>query len=199
MSRRLLIGITTMAAILLTASVAGAGSLDKGASEIQGAASLNSSSFEGGSSVTEVTADVSYGYCIDSHWEIAPGIQVSSLSGSGSTLTSFTGLIEGIYNFPMANSPLVPFLRAGVGYGTISGGGGSSINTSIIPEIGGGIRVLMGNSASLNFGAFYEHTSTSLSGGGSSVTGNAFGVTAGFSVFPWGFAGNSGMGPKSSH
>ena len=173
--------------LFVTASVAAAATLDKGATELAGSAGVTSTSFSGGgTSTTVVTADVKYGFCVSRNWEIAPQVILTSLSGGGSTLTNFSGAVSGIYNFATAGNNLVPFLEAGVGLGSVSAGG-SSQSFSTLPLLAGGIRMLMGNSASINITAGYQRVS--MSSGGSTATENTIGVQAGLSIFPRGFGG----------
>jgi hypothetical protein len=185
MARRVLILTMVLLSMTLAAS-AMAQSLGTGASEVQGSMNLTSVSYSG-ASLTTVGVDAFYGYFLTPNWEIAPGIDLTSVSGGGSTVTDFTGTGSVLYNFP-AQGTVVPFVRGGLGFGTISGGGGSSINTTIIPLIGGGFRILLGNNASVNFTALYEHTSVSTDG--ASISGNAFLLGVGLSVFPVGFSGH---------
>jgi hypothetical protein len=165
---------------ILAARGASAVGLAKGTSELSGTAGFNSTSIEG-LSVTNVEINAGYGYCFSSNWELMPTLALTSVSSGGETATSFAGAANIVYNFS-TNGQAVPYLRGGLGFGTISSGGGSSLNVSAIPVLGGGVRVLVGNSASVNFGAFYVHQS--WSSGGSSVSGNEFGLTVGLSIFP---------------
>ncbi len=119
-------------------------------------------------------------------FEIAPEIQVTSISSGGSSVTLFGGVANAIFNFASSGTA-VPFIELGLGYSTLTGGGGGSdLHTAILPRLGGGVRILVGNSASVNIGATYEHLSTSVSGGGGSLGGNQFGVNVGLSIFPSG-------------
>ena len=95
----------------------------------------------------------------------------------------------------MNGNTLVPFVGAGLGFSSLSpGGGASSITTTVIPIVEGGVRCLVGNSASINFLARYQHESSKI--GGQTFSPNAFGIQVGLSVFPSGFGSGGGASKK---
>jgi hypothetical protein len=181
-------------AACMVAAPASAGTLGKGASEIQGSAGLQTVSVSG-SSVTQISLDAFYGWCIDEHWEFGPEVSVASLSGGGSTQSDFGANGLAVYNFALNGNTLVPFVGAGLGFSSFSpGGGGSSITTTVIPIVEGGVRCLMGSSASINFLARYQHES--MKEGGVTISPNEFGIQVGLSVFPNGFGTGGGGAMK---
>jgi hypothetical protein len=101
------------------------------------------------------------------------GKGASEISG---TASSVTGGASAVFNFPTKTGPNVPYLQAGLGFGSNSGGGSF---------VGAGVRVLFGNSASINIAVLYERTSIKV--GGTSVDEDEFNLSAGLSVFPVGF------------
>ena len=193
-NRALVMG--AVSSLLVIASVTVAGTLDKGASEIAGSAGFTSTSYStdqaGDSSIpslTTVTADVKYGYCLTRNWEIAPQVMVSSLSRSGYSQSNYAGAVSGIYNFALAGNTLVPYLELGAGFGSTKGiyPGSGTQNYSILPLGSAGVRFLLGNSASINAAAVYTRETTKVDALGYTLTQNVFGAQVGVSVFPMGF------------
>ena len=132
--------------------------------------------------MTNVPINGLLGWCFGPNFEFAPGFALQSISAGGESIIQVSGIANFIYNFSSSGGSTIPFIQGGLGYGTTSLGG-ESIKNSIIPAITGGVRVIVDNSASVNFAAFHEHTSTSETGF-SSVTGNTFGLNVGLSIFP---------------
>lgn len=174
-----------MGSLLLMASVAAAGTLAKGSTELMGSAGFSSYSISGSSnSVTVVSTELGYGFCLTDNWEILPTASLQSLSAGGHTTSSLSAIVSGVYNFATAEGNIVPYLQAGVGLGSESSGG-SSISSSIIPLVGGGVRFLVGNSAAINLGASYRRDT--WTDHGESLTQSTTGIQAGLSIFPKGF------------
>ena len=102
--------------------------------------------------------------------------------GGSSSATAF-GMTGGVtLNFP-AQGDLVPFIGAGAGFVAYSGDAYSgATTTAIAPFVRGGIRVMVGSSASVNFGVAYDHQTNAL--GVKDLDGNEFGLDVGISLYP---------------
>ena len=187
MLRIRMLAVAALGSLLLMASVAAAGTLAKGSTELMGSAGFSSYSISGSSnSVTVVSTELGYGFCLTNNWEILPAASIQSLSAGGHTASTLSGIVSAVYNFATASGTAVPYLQAGVGLGSESSGG-SSISSSILPLVGGGVRFLVGNSAAVNLGATYRRDT--WTNHGESLTQSTTGVQAGLSIFPKGFGG----------
>lgn len=80
---------------------------------------------------------------------------------------------------------IVPFVQASVGLIHWSASGDAGLDMSLVlPFVGGGFRVLMGEHASFNISAGFEHHTNAL--GDSAASSRNFGVRFGLSAFPKG-------------
>lgn len=173
----------TFASLLIATTTATAATLGRGAVEWSGSASLTAAA-SGTSATSAFMADLEYGWCQDRHWEIAPSLNVAGYAGDFTEL-SVNGIVSGIYNVANESESVVPFLQFGLGFGRSRTGGHTAVQSRIAPLAGAGFRTLVGSSASVNVGLFYEHVA--LSQGRASGTENLVTVQVGVSVFPRGF------------
>lgn len=180
--------------VVLSGSVAPkahAGALSKGTVELTPslAFSHNSLSFLGTDvgSLTTLQSSVVVGYCVSDLLEVAGGPLVvrQSISDPGfgsesGTSIGFTGGVQ--LNFA-SGGQMVPFVRAA--FGIVGNSGVLSLGTettTIAPILVAGLRVLVGNSASVNFGVGYQHASKAL--GVQDLSSSTFGLDIGVSIFP---------------
>lgn len=94
----------------------------------------------------------------------------------------FTGDV--ILNLP-ADGSLVPFVQSSIGLINWSASGASDLDmTLVLPFVGGGFRVLMGDHASFNVAAGFEYHARAQ--GDSDTSSHDFAVRFGLSAFPKG-------------
>lgn len=170
--------------------------LGKGAIELNPslAYSHNSHSGYAGVDITTTTLDVSgfVGYFVSDRLELGGALLVSRESlvigedggGSGSAQSATAaGLVGGVaLNFP-ASGRLVPFVRGSVGFLSNSGDLYIDNSTTVIaPLLEGGLRVMVGGSASVNVVVGYAHRSNAYGVQDQTIRSVTLGV--GVSVFP---------------
>jgi opacity protein-like surface antigen len=142
----------------------------------------------GGYSYTEYVLNIPLrlGYFAWKGLEIEPEIMLTKWKGEDMGWLLGAGLA---YNFATANKKLVPFVRGGIGFGngfsyldTISGSSGVHCTA---PNLGAGLKYLVGGSAALRLE--YRFTHNHLSGGGIDDGGsenvNSHLIFIGISVF----------------
>ena len=182
---------------LVVIALAGGGSLVNGATLEKGTVELtpavsfshNSFSFSGNDagSTTILTGSGILGYCITNNFEVLGGLLVDyfsddSPSGPSESATSL-GLLGGIqYNFS-SGGQTIPYARGAIGILTNSGQLAFGDQTTILaPIFQVGMRVLVGSTASVNFGVGYQHRSDVL--GVQDLSSNTFDIEVGVSIFP---------------
>ena len=180
--RRSLQVLAVFAALAFGGSSADA-ALEQGTLELAPALSYTHSSYSapgaGSASVTQFAGTLGLGYCMSDRAELLGAFILNHISGDFGDATT-GGLSGGMgLNFPSSGSNIVPFLQAEVGFLSNSGGGETTL---ILPSIAAGIRCLIGNSASVNFAAGYQHQTNAL--GVSDVSANILGLQIGVSIFP---------------
>jgi len=181
-----------LAAIAVSAQ---AGSIPEKTMEVEGRGSFahNSLSNDGTDveSNSEMELSATVGYAMTNAIQAVGGIQLqrNSVSPEGGDSSSFTGYgatAGARYNFATESS-FVPFLEAGVSFLAWSGDGFEDAKTTMgLPYVGGGARFLLGNSASVNFGAQFERTTNAR--GVEDMNSNSLGFYTGISVFPGGLS-----------
>jgi len=169
---------------------ASAATLEKGTIELTPSLgfSRNSFSFSGSDvgSITVLSASGLLGYSVTDHVQLGGGLLVNhqAFSSPGSTSDSETslGVIAGLqYNFS-GGGQTIPFVRGAVGVATHSGNLSVGDKTTVIaPALSAGLRVLVGSSASVNFGVGYQHESGAL--GLQDLGANTFTIEIGLSIF----------------
>lgn len=176
-------------ALGLAVSPSQAALLGKGALELNPslAFSHNSYSAGGSSDFTTTTLDVSafVGYFTSDLVEIGGGLLVSyqSIPGIFTSRLSAThiGLTGGVTLNFATSSNVVPYLRGSVGLLDNSGDTGHE-TTYLAPLLEGGLRVMVGQTASVNFAAGFQHQTNAFGVQDESANIVTFGV--GLSVFP---------------
>lgn len=119
----------------------------------------------------------SIGYCVSNHYEVTGGMIIRHESQNGTSDTSVGALAGLTYNFN-ASGNMIPF--ASVGFGTLFNGGFDFSEPAVIaPTLAGGVRVLAGDTGSVNLSLGYQRESNGQ------MRQNRIVAGAGVSVFPW--------------
>jgi hypothetical protein len=165
--------------------------LGKGAVEIGPslAYSHSSYSFSGSSDFSTTTVDVNgfVGYFVTDMVEVGGSLLVTYLSidagPSANASSTDAGLTGGITLNFVSSGNVVPFVRGSLGFTSHSGEASfGSQSTLIAPLLEGGLRAMVGRSASVNFTVGYQHHSDALGVPDESANIVTFGV--GVSLFP---------------
>ncbi len=186
------IRIRSMLLVLLLGmipAVARSAALGTGTVELQlnGAFDHTSLSFDGThvANITQIGLSPGVGYCVTRMLELEFALTVTHTSvefeGESSESASGFGATGGLaINVPTQGN-VVPFVAAGIGALTYSGDGFENAKTSFIaPYIRGGIRVLVNDTGSVNFGLGYQHQTNY--GGTEKLDNNAITASLGVSV-----------------
>lgn len=142
---------------------------------------LKREGYGGVDNFTRLDFTPSIGYCVSNHYEVTGGLIVRHESVNGSSATS-VGAIAGLtYNFNASGS-MIPF--ASMGFGTLFNGGFDFSDPAVIaPSIAAGVRVLAGDTGSVNLSLGYQRESNG------EMRQNRIVAAAGVSLFPWHNAG----------
>jgi hypothetical protein len=189
--KRLTVLFAFLVTAFLCAAPALAGGIEKGTVELVPSTGFSYSSYsddnDNSLKITNVRFGGNVGYFFTEMFELQVGLLVNHTGydpdGGGSVSYTDTG-VSGLFavNFP-TDGAAVPFVGAGLGM-ALHGGDvdDDEDNTTImIPTIVGGVRILVGNSASVNLGVSYEHQTNAL--GIEDVSGNVIMMNVGISVF----------------
>ena len=121
------------------------------------------------------------GYCMSNHYEVTGAFMTRHESTNGVSDTALGANAGLTYNFSPQGA-VIPF--ASVGFGTLFYDGFSFNDAAVLaPMLTGGIRMLVGSSASVNVNMGYQHESNAQGEFGASSNRLVAGV--GVSVFPW--------------
>jgi hypothetical protein len=117
------------------------------------------------------------GYCVSNHYEVTGGMIIRHESVNGSSDTS-VGAVAGLtYNFN-ASGNMIPF--ASVGFGALFNGGFDFSEPAVLaPTLAAGVRVLAGDTGSVNLSLGYQRESNDH------MRQNRIVAGAGVSLFPW--------------
>jgi Lipid A 3-O-deacylase (PagL) len=130
---------------------------------------------------TELTASPTIGYCMSSRYEVTGGLLTRHQSINGDSDTALGATAGLTYNFSRQAS-IIPF--ASLGFGALFYDGFSMDHTAVLaPMLSGGIRVLVGSSASANVSLGYQHESNA--NGEFNASANRILAGVGVSLFPW--------------
>ena len=160
----------------------------KGRVELGGNVGFTHSSYEGGS-ITDIAVMPRLGYFVIPKLELEPTLLVSNTSYSPDGGDSYSGTEFGLifnvaYHFESASeSKLVPFIFAGLGFASYSGDyyGDDTEMSMIMPDVGGGVKYFITNSALIRGEAFWEHVTNES--GMKDNDADHFGIRAGVSIF----------------
>ncbi len=185
--------VSLLALGLASATPSQSADLGKAAIELNPSLAYSHNSVSGfsGLDFTTTSLDISglVGYFVSDMVELGGGLLVTyesvdyeGLVGGAQSATA-AGLIGGIaLNFASSNN-VVPFVRGSVGFLSNSGDLYIDNETTVIaPLLEGGLRVMVGRSASVNFVVGYQHRSDVFGVRDQSVNSVTLGV--GVSVFP---------------
>jgi hypothetical protein len=188
---RVCAGMLVAAALLMFSSASQAGSLPKGTLEVSAYGLFDYSSYsadgdDAGSS-TDFTLTGDLGYSVTDLLEVFGGllIQHSSVDPVGAASVSQTavGPEAGLTLNFKTSSIVVPYITGAVGLVAYSGDVLDNYSTGwMVPFLGAGIRVLVGNSAAFNFGLGYVHNIHAT--GAEDLTSDSIQVSVGISAFP---------------
>lgn len=183
-----------LALLLLPLGLANAAPLEssdlgKGAIELNPSLAFAHNSYTyGGDSFDITTLDVSglIGYFVSDMVELGGGLLVSHQTvdfGGPAESATAAGLIGGVaLNFVLSGN-VVPFVRGSVGFLSNSGDFSEGTMTTVIaPLLEGGVRLMVGRSASVNFVVGYQHQSNV--NGLQDLSRNSVTLGVGVSVFP---------------
>jgi len=167
-------------------SVASAASSARGAVEFTPSVSFTHQNFkrEGYGNIdrfTQLNISPTVGYYVSDRYEILGGFLVRHESVNGNSDTSL-GATAGLqYNFPRQGN-VIPFVSAG--FGALFYDGFSLNDTAVLaPMITGGMRVPVGERASVNMSLGYQHESNA--NGEFNASANRLVASVGVSLFPW--------------
>lgn len=131
--------------------------------------------------VTQLEVTPTVGYCLSNHYEVTGGFITRHTSIDGSSDTNLGATAGLTYNFS-SKSNVVPFASAG--FGTLFYGGFGFDRTSVLaPILTGGLRLMIGSSASANLTLSFQHESNAQ--GDFNATANRLIAGVGVSIFPW--------------
>jgi outer membrane protein W len=174
---------------LLVGTTASAGGIEAETVEVIPNTSFSYSSYSDGNddlTITNLQLGGAFGYFFTNMFELQIGVIVDYTSidagGGDSASQTNTGMVGSlVLNFP-TESVVVPYVGVGGGFVVNSGDVGSADKlTSIVPTVEGGMRFLVGNSASINLGVSYEHQNNAL--GVEDVSANVVRFNVGVSAF----------------
>ena len=126
---------------------------------------------------TQLDFTPAVGVCVTDHWEVTGAALVRHSSSNGNSDTGLGAKAGVLYNFSR-HGGVIPF--AGAGFGVLFNSGFTFDDTGVLfPDLTGGVRVLVGSSASVNLSLGYQHESDGH------VTVNRLVSQVGVSLFPW--------------
>ena len=167
-------------------SAVGAGRIAAGSIEFAPTVTFSHQNFrrEGYGNVetsTQLTASPTLGFCVSDHWEVLGGFLTRHESVNGSSDTALGATAGLTYNFSPQGA-FIPF--ASLGFGALFYDGFSMDDTAVLaPMLTGGVRVLVGPSASVNMSLGYQHESNA--NGEFQASANRVLAGVGVSLFPW--------------
>ena len=130
---------------------------------------------------TKLEITPTLGYCVSDHYEVTGGFMTRHESQNGTSETALGATAGLTYNFSPQGG-FIPF--ASLGFGALFYDGFSLDDTAVLaPMLTGGVRVLVGSSASVNASLGYQHESNAQGEFGASSNRLVAGV--GVSLFPW--------------
>ena len=121
------------------------------------------------------------GFCLNDHYEITTGLWARHTSANDESDTALGATAGLTYNFSQ-HGGVIPF--ASVGFGALFYDGFSFDQTAVLaPMISAGVRMLVGESASVNMSLGYQHESNAE--GEFNASSNRLVAGVGVSIFPW--------------
>lgn len=160
--------------------------MDSGSIELSPTVSFSHSNFkrEGYGNVdtfTRLDVTPTIGYCLTNHYEVTGGFMARHQKNNDMSDTALGATAGLTYNFSPQGG-VIPF--GSLGFGVLFYDGFSFADTAVLfPMLTGGIRVLVGNSASVNLSLGYQHESNAE--GEFQASANRLIAGVGVSLFPW--------------
>lgn len=174
------------AALFLVPQPTHADQISKGSVELSPSVSFSHSNFkrEGYGNVdtfTHLDITPTIGYCLNNHYEVTGGFLARYQKANDMSETALGATAGLTYNFS-PRSGVIPF--ASLGFGVLFHDGFSFDGTAVLfPMLTGGIRMLVGSSASVNLSLGYQHESNAE--GEFQASANRMIAGVGVSLFPW--------------
>jgi hypothetical protein len=169
--------------------VAGAASFEAGTVEFGIDATLSHSSYTYEDQAVAKRDDISVttgvGYCVTDLLELKGSLLFTYASanpegGESASASAFGALGGLVVNFGSGGT-MVPYVQGSVGVLSYSGDGyENSEATLVLPRLGAGVRFMVGESASINCGAFWQLLSNAE--GVEELSANQFGLAVGTSL-----------------
>jgi hypothetical protein len=183
----MVLGLAASGAVLPCSSLAA--SLEKGTLELETSVDLSHTAYseDAVGSRTNFEGTVGAGYSLTRMFQVGGGLLIGYHSGEtdpgGSFSYSALGAAADVtVNFETPNI-LIPFVRAGVGFRNYSGDGYEDAKVGmVLPYVRGGVRVLVGNSASVNLSVAYRRIVNA--DGADGLDANNLSFAVGLSIFP---------------
>jgi hypothetical protein len=117
------------------------------------------------------------GFCLTDRFEATSGVTLRHVRENDNHQTALGFTAGLLYNFP-SRGTMIPF--AGIGFGAIFNDGFTFNETALIaPSLTGGMRLLVGSTASVNLSLGYQHETDNH------VSTNQLLGSVGVSLFPW--------------
>ena len=187
----LLLSLGLVASCAALPSRSSAAALERGTIELETALALDHTSYSSSStdlgSITRLDATLGAGYSLTRLIQVGGGLLFSNYSESQKGEDTFSSTAYGAaadvtFNFPTPNN-LVPFVRLGLGAQGFSGDDTEDSKVALlVPMVRAGVRVLVGNSGSVNLSVAYRHEANS--GGVEDLDANGLSFAVGLSIFP---------------
>ena len=183
----ILVALGLAAACIALPSRSLAASLEQGTLELETSVGLDHTSYSTTGTITRFDGTVGAGYSVTRLLQVGGGLMFSHYSSDVPdedpfSASSYGASADVTLNFPTPNI-LVPYLRLGLGAETFSGDGSENSKVALwAPMVRAGVRVLVGESGSVNLSLAYRHESNSTGVDGEVANRVAFAV--GLSLFP---------------
>jgi hypothetical protein len=170
----------SVALLAMTAASVGAQTTESANPVELGVDAVVATSFANGSNVTTVAipnAQFRVGFFVSNDLSIEPRVGITSISGGGSTFSTYTGEVGLLYHFAHVERPGTGvYVRPFVGFDGASGSGNS---TQAHLGIGLGTKIAFADRLATRLEAFYGHAFSA----GSQSSFNQLGASIGISFF----------------
>lgn len=180
--RRMLLAVAALGLALSAAGPAAANQVAKGSIELSPTLSfshenLKREGYGGVDNFTQLDFKPTIGFCVSNHYEIMGGTIIRHEDVNGTKTTSVGALAGLTYNFNPSQR-LVPY--GTLAFGALFYGGFSFDEPAVLaPSLTAGLRVLVGDAASVNVSLGYQRERNDHE------RQNRILASAGVSIFPW--------------
>ena len=181
--------------VMAFATMSVAGELPKGTVELSttGSFSHQSMSMDGtdAGSTTNMNLEGEVGYSLTRNLSLAGGLVfqhagISDEAGESASASAYGPQVGARWNFA-TNSSIVPWVEGMFGVLAYGGDAGEGAETTLLlPSVGGGVRWLLGETASVNFSGNFVRQQNAA--GVDQLNSNDIRFGVGLSVFPGGLA-----------